>query len=241
MDEQRLLREGEIELLGRMPYASNATFLVRVCPAEAHGDAAEDEDPELLAIYKPARGERPLWDFPSGLYRREVAAWVLAEHLGWDLVPTTVARQEGPFGEGSLQRFVEADVDQHYFTMLEEPDLHDQLRRIAAFDLVVNNTDRKGGHLLIDADRHIWCIDNGLAFHAEPKLRTVIWDFAGEDVPAAILDDVRRVTSGPPPRELGDLLDPFERDALVTRARALVHLGEFPGDPTGHAYPWPLV
>lgn len=240
MDEKTLLKEGDLELLGRMPFASNATFLVR---ATAGSDiwSGGDEPEGILAVYKPERGERPLWDFPSGLYRREVAAWLVAEHLGWPIVPTTVAREEGPFGEGSLQRFVEADVDQHYFTMLEDESLHDQLRRIAAFDLVANNTDRKGGHLLIDADRHIWCIDNGLAFHAEPKLRTVIWDFAGEDVPDDLIEDVCRIIDRPLPDELSDLLDAFERDALVTRARALVHLGEFPGDPTGHAYPWPLV
>jgi uncharacterized repeat protein (TIGR03843 family) len=226
-----LLSTGEIEVVGRMPYASNATFLVRV-------GTGEDE---VLAIYKPERGERPLWDFPAGLHRREVAAWVVADHLGWDLVPATVVREDGPFGCGSLQRFVHARVDEHYFTMLEDPDLHDQLRRVAAFDLAINNTARKGGHLLIDDEHHIWCIDNGLAFHAEWKLRTVVWDFAGEDVPAPLLDDLAALAERPLPPELATLLDPLEREALTRRVEALVELGRFPGDPTGRAHPWPLI
>lgn len=235
MDDLELLRTGEVELVGRMPFASNATFLVRLCPGEA-GD-----DDELLAVYKPARGERPLWDFPPGLHRREVAAYELADHLGWDLVPPTVTRDDAPFGEGSLQRFVHHDPDRHYFAMLEDAPLHDQLRRVAAFDLVINNTDRKGGHLLVDDDDHVWCIDNGLAFHAQPKLRTVVWDFAGEPVPDALLADLASLAERDLPPALATLLDAFERDALRTRAAALVELGCFPHDTSGRAHPWPLI
>jgi uncharacterized repeat protein (TIGR03843 family) len=227
-----VLRAGTVQPAGRMPFASNATFLAEVTL----------DDDRVLAVYKPLRGERPLWDFPAGLHRREVAAWELSEALGWDLVPPTVLRgDDAPMGEGSLQAFVHADVEQHYFTFLEDEDLHHQLRRACAFDLAANNTDRKGGHLLIDEHGHVWAIDNGLSFHAEFKLRTVIWDFAGEPVPDDIAVDLARlVAEGLPPR-LAELLDPFERDAVLGRTRALLELGCFPHDPTGRRWPWPLV
>ena len=131
------------------------------------------------------RGERPLWDFPTGLFKREVAAYELSEALGWGLVPRTVLRAEGPLGEGSLQEFVDADFEQHYFTLYEDEQYHDQLRAICAFDLLANNTDRKSGHCLLGRDGRIYAIDNGLSFHHEFKLRTVIWEFGGEPVPAA--------------------------------------------------------
>lgn len=226
-----LLLHGELAVQGRMPWSSNATFLAEACL----------DDHTLAAVYKPLRGERPLWDFPGGLYRREVAAYELAVALGWDLVPLTVARTDGPLGEGSLQRFVDADFEQHYFTLLENPAHHDQLKRMCVFDLVANNTDRKSGHCLVDGDGHIWGIDNGLSFHAEFKLRTVIWDFGGEEIPAALLDDVRQFVDDGIGDALAALLDPFERDAVLARARAVVHEGVFPVDHTGRRYPWPLV
>ena len=144
---------------------------------------AGDADP-VCAVYKPARGERSLWDFPDGLYRREVAAYELSEALGWGLVPPTVVRDDGPFGPGSLQLFVEADYEQHYFTLLDDGG-HDEdvLRAICAFDIVANNADRKSGHVLRGPDGRLWAIDHGLCFHRQPKLRTVIWDFADEAVP----------------------------------------------------------
>lgn len=226
-----LLLTGELEILGRMPWSSNGTFLV-----EATRDGAC-----VRAVYKPLRGERPLWDFPGGLYRREVAAYELAEALGWDLVPLTVKRVEAPFDEGSLQAFVEADFEQHYFTLLEDESLHPQFKRMCVFDLLANNTDRKSGHCLIDADRHIWGIDNGLSFHAEPKLRTVIWDFAGEAIPEDLLGDVQRFVDQPISGPLRELLDPFERASLEARARGVLAARVFPTDTTGHAHPWPLV
>lgn len=234
------LASGELEILGRMPYSSNATFLVTI------GDPGADTAP-VQAIYKPARGERPLWDFPSGLYQREVGAYLLSTALGWDLVPPTVER-DGPLGVGSVQAFVEADYAEHYFTLLEREHHHDALRRLCVFDLLANSTDRKGGHVLVDADDHLWAIDNGLSLHAEFKLRTVIWDFATQPIPRPLVDDVCALLAGGADAraaaalaELRSLLDPFERDALTARARAVVADGVFPGDPTGRRWPWPVI
>jgi uncharacterized repeat protein (TIGR03843 family) len=230
VDALRLLRDGEIEVDGRMPWSSNATFLVTV----------RGGDRESKAIYKPVRGERPLWDFPSGLHRREVAAWQLSEYLGWGLVPPTVVR-EGPFGEGSLQLFVEADFEQHYFTLYEgRTDLHGALRQMCAFDLLANNTDRKSGHCLLGLDGRVYGIDHGLCFAEDFKLRTVIWEFGGEQVPANVLVDVGRVAECVP-LEVATLLDDDEVAALQRRASTLVERGTFPIDTSGHRYPWPLV
>ncbi len=225
-----LLRRGEIEVKGRMPWSSNGTFLVHVCL----------DDEETAAIYKPHRGERPLWDYPSGLYRREVAVYLVSEFLGWGLVPETVLRDDGPFGPGSLQRFVPAHFEEHYFTMLERPELHEALRTIGLFDLVINNGDRKSGHCLLGEDGRIWAIDHGLCLHEEPKLRTVIWDFAGQPVPAERLDDVGRLAAAPP-SVLDGLLAPDEIDALRARAAAVLRRPVFPMVTSGRAYPWPLV
>lgn len=225
-----LLAEGTITVRGRLPASSNATFLVEVTH---DGETA-------LAVYKPARGERPLWDFPPGLFKRELAAWHLSQALGWGLVPPTVER-EGPLGEGSLQLFVQADFDHHYFTLREDPAHRERLQRICAFDLVANNADRKGGHCLLGLDGVVYAIDNGLCFHAEPKLRTVIWDFGGEGIPRTILGDLRRFVAGPLPVALAELLDEAEQKALRARARHLISAVRFPVDAGGYRYPWPLV
>jgi uncharacterized repeat protein (TIGR03843 family) len=212
-----------------MPASSNATFLVELTLDGTVGHA----------IYKPGRGERPLWDFPPALFRREIAAYLLSEALGWGLVPLTIER-EGPFGEGSLQSFVVADFAQHYFTLREDPAHHDRLRQICLFDLLANNADRKSGHCLI-AEDGIYAIDNGLTFHVDPKLRTVIWDFGGEPIAARWLTDVRRVAEGEIPDTLAALLERDERNALIGRARAVLADGVFPVDHSGMRYPWPLV
>lgn len=225
------LASGEIELKGRMPWSSNATFLVEV----AHDGVS------MPAVYKPERGEQPLWDFPDGLYVREVAAYLLSEALGWGIVPETVVRPEGPLGRGSLQRFVPADFSEHYFTLLEHSEHHDALRAIAAFDLIANNADRKAGHCLLGADRRIWAIDNGLAFHAEPHLRTVIWDFAGQPIPENLRADAARVAAAGV-EGVDQLVRPVEVDALRRRASVVAEIGVFPGPGTSNrAYPWPLV
>jgi uncharacterized repeat protein (TIGR03843 family) len=224
------LARGDITVKGRLPRASNMTFLVEV--AGGTGTA--------LGVYKPGRGERPLWDFPPRLYRREVAAYLLSEALGWGVVPPTVER-DGPYGEGSLQAFVAADFEQHFFTLRERPACREPLERICAFDIVANNADRKSGHCLLAADGAIYAVDNGLTFHAEPKLRTVIWDFGGEPIPRPLLADLRRLARAGIPAPLGALLEPDEQEALRDRVRGLARDGRFPAFPGGHSLPWPPV
>ncbi len=227
----RLLEAADLALVGRMPYSSNATFLVDLC---------EDGNAVAQGVYKPLRGERELWDFPHGLYKREVASFLLSEQLGWGYVPPTVVR-DGELGIGSVQLFVPARFEEHYFTLIETDRFLDDFRRLCAFDLVSNNTDRKSGHVLIDEDERIWAIDNGLSFHAEFKVRTVIWEFAGEPLPDPIVDDLDRLLEDGLDADLALLLDAFERDAVLSRARVLREGREFPHDPTGRRYPWPMV
>lgn len=223
---------GEYEIEGRMPYSSNTTLLVNV---------QSEDGREQKGIYKPGRGERPLWDFPEGLYKREVAMYRVADHLGWNVIPPT-ALVDGPLGMGSVQAFVDADFEQHYFTLHEAGVGLNDLRQICVLDLIANNTDRKSGHCLLAADGHIYGIDHGLSFHSEWKLRTVMWDFVGEAIPDSILQCVERFLEADSYPFLDDLLDSFELDAMKTRARAVLNDGVFPDDETGgHRYPWPLV
>jgi uncharacterized repeat protein (TIGR03843 family) len=230
-DWVELLSRGELELAGRLPWSSNYSFLAKVRLGRT----------EELAVYKPGRGERPLRDYSAGLFRREVAAYELSAALGLERVPETVLRGDGPHGEGSLQRFVEADFSEHYFTLIDEPAYREQLREIAAFDLLANSGDRKGGHLILDSADHIWAIDNGLSFHSEAKLRTVMWDFAGETLPSSVLAGCELVVGGVP-EGVGELLSERECDALRERAAALLLQQRFPEPPDGYrAYPWPLV
>jgi uncharacterized repeat protein (TIGR03843 family) len=225
-----LLAQGEITIRGRLPRASNATFLVEVAASGA----------KALAVYKPGRGERPLWDFPPCLYRREVAAYLLSEALGWGLVPPTLER-EGPLGPGSLQAFISADFEQHYFTLRDDPARHDRLRQICAFDLVANNADRKSGHCLLGPDGGIYAVDNGLTFHVEPKLRTVIWDFGGKAIPKPVLKDLKRLVEQGVPPSLTTLLDAEEVEALLVRVQEMVDSRRFPSFPGGFSLPWPPV
>ncbi len=225
-----LLATGEIDIEGRMPWSSNATFLVNV----TRGDVAAQ------GIYKPLRGERPLWDFEPGLHRRELAAYKLSEAMGLDLVPPTVIR-DGPLGEGSVQWYVDADHQQHYFTIHEaRPELHDTLRAFAVFDLIANNTDRKSGHILIDGDDHLWGIDHGLCFAAEFKLRTVVWEFGGEEVAEDLVAAVAPVAQAVP-LSVAALLNDEEVEAIRERAEWIVEHKVLPVDQSGRRYPWPLV
>jgi uncharacterized repeat protein (TIGR03843 family) len=230
-DRLAVLGRGDIDVRGRMPWSSNGTFLVHLCGPPG----------EVLGVYKPERGERPLWDFPPGLWKREIAAYELAVALGWDLVPPTVARLDGPLGPGSVQLFIPFDPEVHYFRLFEDEANHDTLRRLAIFDILANSTDRKGGHVLRDDGGHIWAIDNGLSFHEEFKLRTVIWEFGGEVIASELVEPVAELLDGGLPDRLAAWLDLDEQEAVRRRARAVVTDRRFPIDGTGRRYPWPLV
>jgi uncharacterized repeat protein (TIGR03843 family) len=226
-----VLSVGEVEIEGRLPWSSNLSFLVSVRQDEHY----------VRAVYKPGRGERELWDFGDAIYRREVAAYELSSALGLALVPETVLRHDAPFGSGSLQRFVDADFEQHYFTLVSEPACEAPLRRLAGFDLLMNNADRKSGHVLLDDAGDIWGIDNGLCFHAQPKLRTVMWDFAGERVPDPVVEAAASICDAVPV-PVCSLISDAEVKALRERARALVRRPRFPAPTADHrSYPWPLV
>ena len=225
-----LLTSGSMEIIGRMPNSSNATLLVDVTCGEE----------SVRAVYKPGRGERPLWDFPPGLYRREVAAYELSRALGWHQVPCTVLR-DGPYDEGSVQLFVEFEPQEHYFSIHESrPDLHDELRRMAVFDIIANNTDRKGGHVLLGTDGNVWGIDHGVCFSDDFKLRTVIWEFAGEDIPDAMLEPVA-VLAAQPPAGVTDMLSASEEDAMMERIDWLLENRVFPAPGSRYEYPWPIL
>ena len=234
--QERLLREGRIKARGLMPDCSNYTYLAHV----RGGDGAQ-----TLGVYKPAQGETPLDDFPDGtLGKREVAAYLVSTALGWQVVPLTVYRSQGPLGPGSLQQFIVADSSEHYFTLM--PARAADFRTMAAFDVIVNNADRKSGHCLLDGDGHIWGVDNGLTFHALPKLRTVIWEFAGEDIPARLRHDAERlgnelIAGEGWVKRLQQLISAAEVRSLAQRARWLADEGRYPEPNSRWAYPWPLI
>jgi hypothetical protein len=220
---------------GLLRWSSNYTFLVSVT----------HDDVNTPAVYKPQRGERPLWDFPDGtLCYREMAAFLTSQELKWNIVPPTVLR-DGPYGYGSVQFYIDHDPEVNYFT-LDEPQ-KPQLIRISAFDHIVNNADRKGGHCLLDNQGHIWGIDHGITFHAAPKLRTVIWDFADQPIPQTILSDLERLcrsledTASPYRQALQKLLSAKEINAFQNRLRRLLECKEFPTPGSGPNYPWPPV
>jgi hypothetical protein len=225
---------GRLEIVGLLPNSSNYTFLARAEGADGH---------ETLAVYKPRRGEIPLWDFPEGtLCRREVAAYVVARSLGWPNVPPTILR-DGPEGIGSVQAFVTFHPDEHYFTLA---DRHaEEFERVALFDLIVNNADRKGGHTLLGEDGLIWVIDHGVCFSIEPKLRTVIWEHMDQPIPPALMADVRRLEAelhgGRVRAELELLLSEDELAAMVERIHGIQADPVFPSPTGGRPFPWPPV
>jgi uncharacterized repeat protein (TIGR03843 family) len=197
-------------------------------------------------VYKPQRGERPLWDFPTGtLCYREVAAFRVAEALGWRMIPPTVLRT-GPYGLGSIQFFVHHDPEITYFTPFPE-EVWPQLRYFAAFDYLINNADRKGGHCLLDETGHLWGIDHGVSFHVQHKLRTVIWDFAGQSLPDGIVEDLRTFCDTLNAPEAGStgildgLLSEAELRAFRRRLNTLLDSRVFPLPGPGQNYPWPPV
>jgi hypothetical protein len=225
-----------MELLGLMPGASNYTFLGRLLGGNA------TDDPDRLVVYKPRRGEAPLWDFPSGtLCQREVAAFEVSRAGGFGFVPPTVLR-DGPVGIGSVQVFVDHDFECTAFDLFESHE--DDLRRIALFDLVVNNADRKAGHVFPDQDGKVWAIDHGICFHPDPKLRTVLWDFADQPITEADRACLRRIEAalrGDLARVLGQLLDPAEVGILGRRLEAVLGAEVFPAPGPGRSFPWPPV
>ena len=233
---EQLLRElPDVKLLGLLQGASNYTFLASLAPHPPQG---------LRAVYKPARGESPLWDFEAGtLYRREVAAYELSKVLGWPRIPPTVVRLEAPHGPGAMQLFVEAD-GRHFLG--ENRSRRDTWIRVALFDVIANNADRKSGHCLFDAEDTVWVVDHGLTFHVDGKLRTVIWDFAGQSLPTDLCDDVERTLVEVERGSLGDsvpgLLSAAEVRALKRRLRGVLDpQWRFPEPSSAWSIPWPPV
>lgn len=233
----KLLEEGALETESLISWGSNYTFLARVCHRTR----------ELDVIYKPRKGERPLWDFaPGTLCLRERAAFLVSEGLGWKLVPATVLR-DGPHGWGSVQRFIEHDPDEHYFTIQGEERFKGQLQQIVLFDLLVNNADRKGGHVLVDGTGCLWSIDHGICFHSDYKLRSVIWEFAGEPIPEQCLHDLESFEKRLEDEEdeladqVAGLLSEREMEALQQRLTQLLAQERFPQPGPGRHYPWPPV
>ena len=235
-ERTRLLCEGEIVAYELVPWGSNYTFLAALADGK-------DSPPRDIAIYKPRQGEAPLWDFPDGtLYRREYAAYLLSNWLGWGMVPETIIR-EGPYGIGTLQQYVESDENVDFFTLRATH--RAEMQRMAIFDVITNNADRKAGHCLLAEDEHVWAIDHGLCFHVEPKLRTVLWDLAGRRLEAGDKADLEALAAEASGGGLGErlaaLLDAGEVAAVAERALALARVGRLPAPSGGRAYPWPLV
>lgn len=230
------LQTGEVHLQGQFLSGSNYTFLTDVT----------FNGLSFKAVYKPARGEQPLWDFPPNtLGKREVAAYLVSEMLGWDLVPPTIFRRKGPLGAGSLQLYVDHDPEYHYFNFTNED--RERLRPVALFDLLINNADRKGGHILKGTDGHLWLIDHGICFHEEDKLRTVVWDFAGQPIPPELMAALCRfIEEGGVTqiahKNLNGMLRPTEVAALLARGRRLIDGTIFPQPLSSRrSYPWPPV
>lgn len=233
---KRLLTRGEIELKGLVPWSSNYTYVVTL----------REGDHESYAIYKPQCGERPLWDFETGsLCKREVAAYELSAYLGFPNIPVTVLRNDGPQGLGMVQQFVEHKRRENFFTIRDR--CRSDMQKIAVFDALINNTDRKGGHVLIDNAGVVWAIDHGVTFHEDPKLRTVIWDFVDEPIPDALLKQLERLRSALKGGEriracLEELLVRSELRALSARLNELLRSRTYPSPPEDWPHiPWPPV
>jgi uncharacterized repeat protein (TIGR03843 family) len=232
------LRTGKMKEKGLLPYSSNHNFLVVITDGEL----------ELPAVYKPQRGENPLWDFDYGtLCLRETAAYVISQALDWQLVPPTVLR-DGKHGLGSVQFYVDHDPNNHYFTIQDDARFANSLRQLALFDFVTNNADRKSGHCLVGTDERLWGIDHGICFHAEFKLRTVIWEFSGQPIEPALLDALAALSEQLCTAEsnvsnaLERLLNEQERAALHQRLRTLLRQQLYPSPhPQRRNYPWPPV
>ena len=232
------LLKGIMELQGLMPWSSNYTFLVSL--------GEPKDQTKLLGIYKPCQGERPLWDFPDGtLCQREFASYLVSQVLGWPNIPLTVLR-DGPHGPGSVQLFIEAEYEAHYFNMRDDSGLTDEFRCVALFDFIINNADRKGGHCLKAKDGRLWVIDHGLTFHTDFKLRTVIWEFCEEAIPTSMLKDLQRLQNHmSESSELCQILTQFlsvrEIQAFKKRLDRLIAAGRLPELHPGRNIPYPPV
>jgi len=232
-DVDALLAQATIVACEMIPWSSNYTFAARL---------ALPGQPDFLAVYKPRRGESPLYDFPDGtLYKRERAAYVLSEALGWDFIPPTIIR-EGPHGIGSIQLFIEPEPRADFFRFKDH--YRRELQRIALFDVIANNADRKAGHCLKARDGKIWGIDHGLTFNVAPKLRTVLWDYAGDPIPAALLGQLRELRrnparSGTLRTDLGQLLTREEVDVLFKRVDLVLEHRHYPSATSRRSVPWP--
>jgi len=231
-----ILLNGEMDLQGQFTLGSNYTFLVNL----THHSRS------IQAIYKPLKGEIPLWDFPpETLAAREAAAFIVSEALDWELVPPTAVRDSGTFGKGSLQLFIPHDPNLNYFSFDRKTGL--RLKQTALFDLVINNADRKGSHIILDEDEHIWLIDHGLCFHSIPKLRTVIWDFAGQAIDAKWVKDLEifldhLLKDAALKQSLKQFLEPEEIAALKSRILFIINHPVFPSpDVNKRQFPWPLI
>ncbi len=231
-----LLAHGTIDnVYGSTVYGSNYALLVSV----------HDDELQTAAIYKPQRGERPLWDFPNGtLCYREALAYTVSEVLGWHLVPPTVLRT-GPHGLGSLQFFIEHNPEINYFSLDDR--FIDQLQRFALFDAVINNADRKGGHVLMDRHGKLWGIDHGLTFHPQPKLRTVIWEFAGSPIDDSLLSDIAHLRDQLVQSDcalcvqIREQLGSEALDMLLRRIERLLERKTYPQPGPGPNHPWPPI
>lgn len=253
-DWLHLLQVSPLNVKGVLPWSSNYSFLVDICPNTAVWQALPHLPPnalsEIRAVYKPRRGERPLWDFTQGtLCQRERAAFLVSHTLGWDLIPPTVLR-EGDHGTGSVQLFIPHDPEAHYFTFEGEPLFRAALQKTTLLDIIINNADRKAGHVLIeehDAADRLWLIDHGICFHTEYKLRTVIWEFAGEPIPPELLADLEALSDKLATDDSGirsellRLLAQTEVEALQKRINRLLQQAAFISPGPGRHYPWPPV
>jgi len=230
------LQNGALTVQGQFINGSNYTFLGEVqSPTDA-----------LRVVYKPVRGEQPLWDFPSrSLARREVAAYLVSEALGWELVPPTVYRKRAPLGSGSIQLFVNHDPDRHYFSFTSQE--KERLKPAAAFDVLVNNADRKGGHCIVDEENHLWGIDHGITFHAQHKLRTVIWNFVNQPIADDLLADIQKLRSKLETEndaylcEMETLISKGELRAFIRRIDTILTNKFYPAPGPGPNHPWPPV
>jgi uncharacterized repeat protein (TIGR03843 family) len=231
-----LLEHGKIEMQGIVPWSSNYTYLVTL----------KWNDQEAYGIYKPQCGERPLWDFEDGsLCKREVAAYELSEFLGFPNIPVTVLRADAPQGLGMLQQFIDHQRRENFFTVRER--CREEMQKIAVFDALVNNTDRKGGHVLVDKRGAVWAIDHGVTFHQDPKLRTVIWDFVDEPIPEPLIRQLEKLraalkSNAPVRIRLDNLIARSEMRALQARLNELLSLRIYPSPPEDWPHiPWPPV